>query len=108
MLRGTVEVSSQADVLRARMREAGFTHGREARVNLRGVRLSPDTGKGDVVFFCDLEKVEVVEEMNSGDGGFLPLSVELEELYFQEHGRYDLLGVVLHSNGTLTVKADAA
>lgn len=106
MLRGKVTSHSQSDVLRRRMEKAGFTHGQEARVNLRKVRLRRQTSSEGVVYFCELKNLEVVEVLQDGDGGVLPKQAVVEGLHFPEEGRHDVLGAVLYSNGALQVRAD--
>lgn len=106
MLHGKLSEYSQSGVLKDRMVKAGFTHGREARVDLRGLKVRPTAEEEGVIYFCDMETIDVVEVIAEGDGASLPEEVEVEGLSFTEHGLYDLHGVVLSSNGVLTVKAD--
>lgn len=106
MLRGKVTSHSQSDVLRRRMKTAGFTHGQEARVNLRKVRLRQQTSSEGVIYFCEMKNLEVVEVLQDGDGGVLPQHAVAEELQFPEEGHHDVLGAILYSNGALQVRAD--
>lgn len=106
MLHGKVSKYSQSNVLKDRMQEAGFTHGQQARVNLRGVQVEPTADTEGKVFFCKMKEIEVVEVLEKGDGGPLPEDAEVEDLYFPEKGTHDLSGVILSSNGRLQVKAD--
>ncbi len=106
MIRGKITSHSQSDVLRRRMEDAGFTHGQEARVNLRKVRLRRQTPSEGVVYFCEMKQLEVVEVLQDGDGGTLPKQATVEDLQFAEEGCHDVLGAVLYSNGALQVRAD--
>lgn len=106
MIRGKVTSHSQSDVLRRRMENAGFTHGQEARVNLRKVRLRRQAPSEGVIYFCEMKQLEVVEVLQDGDGGMLPKHATVKELNFSEEGRHDVLGAILYSNGALQVRAD--
>lgn len=106
MLRGKVTSHSQSDVLRRRMERAGFTHGQEARVNLRKVRLRQQSASEGVIYFCEMKNLEVIEILREGDGGELPEVAVVDELNFPEEGRHDVLGAILYPNGALQVRAD--
>lgn len=106
MLHGTLSQYSQPGVLKDRMAKAGFTHGREARVNLRGLNVRRAAEGKTVVYFCNIDAIDVLEVTEEGDGLPLPEEVEVEGLYFTGYGSYDLQEVILSSNGVVKVKAD--
>lgn len=106
MLQGRISKYSQSNVLKERMEEAGFSHGQQARVNIRGVQVEPTAETEGKVFFCKIKDIEILEVMEEGDGEPLPADANLDNLYFPEKGTHDLSGVILSSNGRLQVKAD--
>jgi hypothetical protein len=111
-----VMAHSQSYRLRERMAEAAIGHGQEVRADLPGIRVTaefadwrqaPDRSVG-VIFFCTMGSIRVREVLAEGDGEPLPKEVVLEGLVVPEPGTYDILNAVVHSNGALRVRADAA
>lgn len=111
-----VTAQSQSHRLRARMAEAEVRHGQEIRADLRGVRveLSPpvwysgrDKVKADV-FFCGIGPVRVRRVTIEGDGGSLPDHTVVQGLQVPQEGTYDLLNVLVRSNGDLRLILDDA
>ena len=111
-----VTAYSQSNRLRDRMAEADVRHGEEVRADVRGVRVqlsSPawigrrDIVKGDV-FFCTMGQVEVRRVSIEGDGGALPEHTALEGLQVPIEGTYDLINVLVRSNGDLRLIMDEA
>jgi hypothetical protein len=109
-----VTAYSQSHRLRERMVEADVHHGEEIRADVRGVRVqlaSPEwfarreTIKGDV-FFCTMGPVEVRRVSIGGDGGPLPDRTILEGLRVPAEGTYDLINVLIRSNGDLRLIMD--
>ena len=109
-----VTAYSQSHRLRERMAEADVRHGQEVRADVRGVRVqlaSPgwigrrDIVKGDV-FFCTMGPVEVRRVSIEGDGGPLPEDTILEGLRVPVEGPYDLINVLIRSNGDLRLIMD--
>jgi hypothetical protein len=107
---------SQAHRLRERMAEAAIGHGQEVRADLPGIRVTaeiadwrsaPNPNVG-TVFFCTMGSIRVHEVLAPGDGRPLPDEVILEGLVVPEPGTYDILNVLIHSNGSLRVRADSA
>jgi hypothetical protein len=106
---------SQAYRLRERMAEASMGHGQEVRADLPGIRVTaesdqhgaPEPSVG-VIFFCTMGSIRVREVLNPGDGGVLPREVILDGLTVPEPGTYDILNALVHSNGALRIRADAA
>ena len=105
---------SQGYRLRERMEEAQVRHGQEIRADLPGVRVTAmernwftrrarDTGE---VFFCNMGPITVRETSAPGDGGALPRNVVLQGLSVPAEGTYDLLDVLVQSNGDLRVIID--
>jgi len=111
-----VTAYSQSHRLRERMAEADVRHGQEVRADVRGVRVqlaSPawigrrDIVKGDV-FFCTMGPVEVRRVSIEGDGGPLPDRAILDGLRVPVEGTYDLMNVLIRSNGDLRLIVDEA
>ena len=107
---------SQSHRLRERMEEAGVRHGQEVRADVRGVRVELTTPewftrwdkiKADV-FFCAVSAVEVRRVAIEGDGRPLPDRTTLDGLQVPHEGRYDLLNVLIRSNGDLRLIMDDA
>jgi hypothetical protein len=111
-----VMVHSQTFRLRERMGEAAIAHGQAARVDLPGIRVTatPPAWSGapssevGTVFFCTMGSIRVHQVLEPGDGGPLPHEVVLEGLVVPEPGTYDILNALVHSNGDLRVRVDAA
>jgi hypothetical protein len=111
-----VTAYSQSHRLRERMAEADVRHCQEVRADVRGVRVQltnpawigrRDRVKGDV-FFCTMGPVEVRRVSIEGDGGPLPESTMLEGLQVPVEGTYDLVNVLVRSNGDLRLIMDEA
>jgi len=111
-----VTAYSQAHRLRERMDQAEVRHGQEIRADLPGIRVTArgrhwltgrPTGKGEV-FFCTMGPVRVRETTTPGDGGPLPENVVLQGLDVATDGTYDLIDVLVQSNGDLRLIMDGA
>jgi hypothetical protein len=111
-----VMAHSQTHRLRERMAEAAIVHGQEVRADLPGIRVTaeiadwrsaPNPNVG-TIFFCTMGSIRIHEVLAPGDGRPLPSEVILEGLVVPEPGTYDILNVLVHSNGTLRVRADSA
>jgi hypothetical protein len=111
-----VTAYSQSHRLRERMAEAEVRHGEEVRADVRGVRVQlaapawigrRDVVKGDV-FFCTMGPVEVRRVSIEGDGGPLPEEAILDGLRVPVEGTYDLINVLIRSNGDLRLILDEA
>ena len=111
-----VTAYSQSHRLRERMAEADVHHGEEIRADVRGVRVqlaSPGwigrrvVVRGDV-FFCTMGPIEVRRVSIEGDGGALPDRATLDGLRVPVEGTYDLINVLIRSNGDLRLIVDEA
>jgi hypothetical protein len=110
-----VTAYSQSSRLRERVEQAQVRHGQEIRADLPGVRVSAvtnwftgwPTGKAEV-FFCTMGPVRVREVTEAGDGAPLPNNVTLRGLEVPGEGTYDLLNVLVQSNGDLRLIMDDA
>ena len=111
-----VSAYSQAYQLRERMAQAKVEHGQEIRADLPGIRVvamarewftARHKGKGEV-FFCTMGPIRVRKVAISGDGGPLPTDVVVEGLEVANVGAYDLLNVLVRSNGDLRLIVDEA
>jgi hypothetical protein len=111
-----VTAYSQSHRLRERMAEADVRHGQEIRADVRGVRVQlasagwggrRDSVKGDV-FFCTMGPVQVRRVSIEGDGRPLPERTILEGLRVPDEGTYDLINVLVRSNGDLRLIMDEA
>jgi hypothetical protein len=103
-----VTPSSQPHVLREKMREQKMSHGETVTANLSPVRLESAFGRMHV-YFCPMEKLEVIEKITAGDGGDVPPEVTIEGLKIssvQKSGLYILKNVKITSNGTMQVIAN--
>ncbi len=109
-----VTARSQAYRLRERMEEAQVRHGEEIRADLPGIRvmatggtwLSPRRNADGEVYFCTMGPIRVRRVAISGDGRPLPGNVVLDNLEVSSGGTYDLLNVLVRSNGDLRLIVD--
>jgi hypothetical protein len=107
---------SQSHRLRERMTQAEVRHGQEIRADLPGIRVGATarnwfTGKFNrnaEVFFCTMGPITVKETTTPGDGGPLPSNVIVQGLEVPIEGTYDLIDVLVQSNGDLRVLLDGA
>jgi hypothetical protein len=115
-MQARVTAYSQAERLRERMTQAEVHHGQEIRADLPGIRVTAmsrnwftgrPTGKGEV-FFCTMGPIRLRETTSPGDGGPLPRNVVVEGLEVPSEGTYDLLDVLVQSNGDLRLVVDGA
>lgn len=98
---------SQSNVLKEKMEERRMTHGETVTANLSPVRLERSFTKA-ILYFCPLEKMEVLNTITEGDGGFLPSNATIEGLAVPSDykpGLYRITNVEITSNGTMQVKA---
>jgi hypothetical protein len=111
-----VTAHSQAYRLRERMTQAEVKHGQEIRADLPGIGVMATArewftarhrGKGEV-FFCTMGPIRVREVTVPGDGGPLPTDAIVEGLEVASVGTYDLLNVLVQSNGNLRLIVDDA
>jgi hypothetical protein len=99
---------SQPHVLQQRMQEEQMTHGQTVTANLTPVRLEKSFYNEVVLYFCPLEKIEVLNTLSAGDGGSLPSEATIEGLSMSgecKPGLYKLCNVKITSNGTMQVMA---
>jgi hypothetical protein len=102
-----VTAMSQPFRLRERMEEARILHGQEVRVDLPSVNVTAFAGGGGgQIFFCNMGRIRVREILNSGDERPLPNTVAVDGLEVPASGSYDILNVLLSSNGDLRVVVD--
>jgi hypothetical protein len=110
-----VTTHSQSYQLRERVEQAKVRHGQEIRADLPGVRVGAigswftgkPTGRGEV-FFCTMGPIKVREVTEWGDGAPLPQNVTLQGLEVPAEGVYDLINVLVQSNGDLRLIMDEA
>jgi hypothetical protein len=111
-----VTAYSQAHRLRERMAQAEVQHGQEIRADLPGIGVTTmardwftagHIGKGQV-FFCNMGPIRVRKVTIPGDGGPLPTNAIVEGLKVATGGTYDLLNVLVRSNGDLRLIVDDA
>jgi hypothetical protein len=110
-----VTAYSQSERLRERMAKADVRHGQEIRADLPGVRVTAagrnwftgrPYGRADI-FFCTMGPIRVRETISQGDEAPLPGKVVVEGLDVPVEGTYDLIDVLVQSNGDLRVVLDA-
>ena len=111
-----VTAYSQAYQLRERMAQAEVRHGQEIRADLPGIRVSAmnrhgfsgrPSGKGEI-FFCTMGPIRVRRVETPGDGAPLPSNVVVQGLEVPGDGIYNLLDVLVQSNGDLRLIMDEA
>jgi hypothetical protein len=111
-----VTAYSQAHRLRERMAQAEVQHGQEIRADLLGIGVTAmardwytarHTEKGQVLF-CNMGPIRVRKVTIPGDGGPLPADAIVEGLEVASGGTYDLLNVLVRSNGDLRLIVDEA
>jgi len=111
-----VTTHSQADRLRERMAQAKVQHGQEIRADLPGIGVTAmardwftarHKDKGEV-FFCTMGPIRVRKVTIPSDGGPLPTNAIVEGLEVASGGTYDLLNVLVRSNGDLRLIVDDA
>ena len=111
-----VTANSQAYRLRERMAQAKVEHGQEIRADLPGIGVTAmvrdwftgrHKGKGEV-YFCTMGPIGVRKVTVPGDGGPLPTDAIVEGLEVASGGTYDLLNVLVRSNGDLRLIVDEA
>jgi hypothetical protein len=109
-----VTAYSQAHRLRERMAQAEVQHGQEIRADLPGIGVTAmardwstarHTGKGQVLF-CNMGPIRVRKVTIPGDGGPLATDAIVEGLQVASGGTYDLLNVLVRSNGDLRLIVD--
>ncbi len=122
-----VTEQSQTYRLQQRAREAHVRHGQEVRADIPDVRVAPahDTtpafvGRlhwlrrdepapatpGGTVFFCDIGPLRIREVVVEGDDAPLPTTVVVEGLTVPQPGRYDLVNILVRTNGDLRLIVD--
>ena len=115
-MQARVTANSQAYRLRERMAQAEVQHGQEIRADLPGIGViamvrdwftARHKGKGEV-YFCTMGPIRVRTVTVPGDGGPLPTHVVVEGLEVASGGSYDLLNVLVQSNGDLRLIVDDA
>ena len=98
------------------MAQAKVQHGEEIRADLPGIGVTAmardwftarHRGKGEV-YFCTMGPIQVREVTVPGDGGPLPTDAIVEGLEVASVGTYDLLNVLVQSNGDLRLIVDDA
>jgi hypothetical protein len=99
---------SQPHVLRQRMQEEQMTHGETITANISPVRLERTFTNDAILYFCPMQKIEVMKKTAEGDGGGLPCEAIIEGLSVPRDykgGLYKICNVEITSNGTMQVKA---
>lgn len=99
---------SQPHVLRQKMQEEQMTHGETVTANISPVRLEKTFMNDVILYFCPLQKIEVVNTITAGDGGSLPCEAIIDGLSVPKDykpGLYRICNVEITSNGAMQVKA---
>lgn len=99
---------SQPHVLRQRMQEEQMTHGETVTAHISPVRLEKNFLEDAVLYFCPLQKIEVVQVSVAGDGQGLPSEATLEGFSVPrdyKSGLYRICNVEISSNGSMQVRA---
>jgi hypothetical protein len=110
---------SQAYRLEQRAREAKVRHGQEVRADVRNIRVAPArafSGRfgwplhaeaSGEIYFCEIGPLRIREIVVEGDDAPLPSTVVVEGLGVPMPGRYDLVNVLVRTNGDLRLIVDA-
>ncbi len=102
-----VTSQSQSFRLLEKMEQASIRHGQEIRADVPNVRvLALAGGEAGQVFFCNMGPIRVKETLHRGDDRALPTDVTVEGLQVSGSGTYDLLNVVVSSNGSVRLVVD--
>jgi hypothetical protein len=115
-----VTSQSQSFRLRQRAEEAHIRHGQEVRADVPNIRVTASAnapfawlrrgaatgGRHVDVFFCSVGQIRIREVLASGDDQPLPSDVVVEGLEIAEPGSYDLLNVLVRSNGDIRLVMD--
>jgi hypothetical protein len=98
------------------MTQAEVKHGQEIRADVPGIKVTAmgrnwftgrSNGKGEV-FFCNMGPIRVREVTIPGDAAPLPSNVVVKGLEVPSDGIYDLIDVLVQSNGDLRIIVDDA
>jgi hypothetical protein len=98
------------------MTQAEVKHGQEIRADVPGIKVTAmarnwftgrSNGKGEV-FFCNMGPIRVREVTAPGDAAPLPNNVVVQGLEVPGDGTYDLIDVLVQSNGDLRLIVDGA
>jgi hypothetical protein len=90
------------------MQEEQMTHGETITAHISPVRLERTFYNDAVLYFCPLQKIEILNTIIAGDGGALPPDAMLEGFsipHDYKPGLYKICNVEITSNGTMQVKA---
>lgn len=110
--------SSQPHVLAHRMNSANIEHDQTVLADIQNVRVirgkleEEDPSNITSLFFCPVEAVVVKEILSPGDGQYIATQqISLKGIKAPKHvlgrqgGLYNLTDILLHANGTITIKA---
>jgi hypothetical protein len=110
---------SQSYRLEQRAREAQVRHGEEVRADIPNIRVAtaqafsgrfgwPRRAEASgEIFFCEIGRLRVREIVVEGDDAPLPSTVVVEGLGVPMPGHYDLVNVLIRTNGDLRLIIDA-
>lgn len=115
-----VTPQSQSFRLRQRAEEAQIRHGQEVRADVPNVRVTASNnasvgwlrriaapaGAADELFFCNVGPIRVNEVLVNGDDQPLATDVAVDGFAVAEPGFYDLLNVLIRSNGDIRLVVD--
>ena len=115
-----VTPQSQSFRLRQRAEEAQIRHGQEVRADVPNVRVTASNnalagwlrrkaapaGAVDELFFCNVGPIRIKEVIAHGDDQPLPTEVMVDGFEVTEPGYYDLLNVLIRSNGDIRLVVD--
>lgn len=98
-------------VLQEHMQKVGIKHGQGVLVNLNNVKIAVENGMSKL-YFCPLEKIQIVSAENGGDSNELPERVSLPKKLcapdFLAAGYYDLTNMHVYANGTIQLTQTSA
>jgi hypothetical protein len=88
------------------MAARSITHGQTVRADLEHVEVSAKAGGPPIVYFCGIHELTVRETVAPGDGGRLPLEVEVRGLRVGQEGFYNIENALITSNGKVDIVVD--
>jgi hypothetical protein len=112
-----VNVNSQTFRLRERATDANIRHGQEVRADVPHVRVGAvarfsgwqdPTPEQDqpTIFFCHMGPIRVREILTSGDEAALPETAVVDGVNVSTPGYYDLVNVLVRTNGDIRLVVD--
>jgi hypothetical protein len=101
-----VTAASQSYKVREYVEKAEIRHGQTARVDIPNVRVAVTADRPGEIYFCNMRPIRVKQILSPGDQGGIPTKVALDKLEFPSGGTYDIIDVLISTNGEIRISAD--